>query len=380
MIRRLWPLILGAFALGLDAYVLAGLLPGMAGDLATTQARVGFGVALFTAAYAVSAPTLAFVAERSSTRTALLSGLGLFTFGNLATMLAPSLTILLVARLLAGIGAGLYSPLAASSASAMIEPQRRGSALAAILAGLSTGTALGVPIGLIVEDHLGWRWTIGLIVGLGLIAIFGVAIHCRRLPVVVPLTWRERVAALGTPFTAKTLTVTLFTGIASLGLYTYIAELAVARGDADSTGIFIWAWGLGGMTGALLIGRMIDRYFSAGRATALLLAVLGIGFALVGWGTSTMAYMGCFLWGLAGWASVAPQQHALVSDAPRRATAAIAWNSSVNYLGGAIGSTTGSVLLSAHLSPPVLVSGAIALVAAALVVHVSKNFARTSSE
>jgi predicted MFS family arabinose efflux permease len=113
VIRCLWPLTLGAFVLGLDAYVLAGLLPGIARDLATTQALAGLGVALFTAAYAVSAPALAFVAGRYSTRKALLAGLGVFTLGNVATMLAPSLAILLTARLLAGVGAGLYSPLAA---------------------------------------------------------------------------------------------------------------------------------------------------------------------------------------------------------------------------------------------------------------------------
>ncbi len=51
MIRQLWPLTLGAFVLGLDAFVLAGLLPGMAHTLGTTQALVGLGVAMFTAAY-----------------------------------------------------------------------------------------------------------------------------------------------------------------------------------------------------------------------------------------------------------------------------------------------------------------------------------------
>lgn len=48
MIRQLWPLTLGAFVLGLDAFVLAGLLPGMAYSLGTTQASVGLGVAMFT--------------------------------------------------------------------------------------------------------------------------------------------------------------------------------------------------------------------------------------------------------------------------------------------------------------------------------------------
>jgi predicted MFS family arabinose efflux permease len=217
MMRRLWPLALGAFALGLDAYVLAGLLPAMARDLATTQALAGLGVALFTAAYAVSAPALAFVAERFSTRWALLAGLALFTLGNVVTALAPSLKVLLAARLLAGVGAGLYSPLAASSAADRVDDAQRGRALAMVLAGLSVGTALGVPVGLLIEVRFGWRWTIALIVLLGVAAAVGVAGRERRFPTVPPLVWRDRLAALHAPFTLATLGVTLWTGIACWG-------------------------------------------------------------------------------------------------------------------------------------------------------------------
>jgi predicted MFS family arabinose efflux permease len=192
MICRLWPMMLGAFTLGLDAYVLAGLLPGMAHDLRSTQAMCGLGVALFTAAYAISAPALAFVAERYSTRTALLAGLGLFTLGNVATALAPSLAVLLLARLFAGVGAGLYSPLAASSAANMVDPGQRGRALSLVLAGLSAGTALGVPSGLLIEDQLGWRWTIGLIVLLGVLAATGVASRTGEFPAVPEYSRRTR--------------------------------------------------------------------------------------------------------------------------------------------------------------------------------------------
>jgi len=371
MIRSLWPLTLGAFALGLDAYVLAGLLPAMARDLSTSQAMIGLGVALFTAAYAVSAPALAFVAGRYTTRTALLAGLGLFTVGNVATMLAPSLMVLLAARLLAGIGAGLYSPLAASSAAGMVDASQRGGALALVLAGLSVGTALGVPLGLLVASHFGWRWTIGLIVLAGAVAAVGVAAR-GNFPSAPALAWRDRLAALQTPFSLATLGVTLWTGIASLGLYTYLAEVAAARGLEASTQSLIWLWGLGGMVGALLIGRVIDRYLPPPRATLVLLALLVISFALVGWASPAIAGAGCFLWGLAGWASVAPQQHALVSHDPSHATASIAWNSSINYLGGAIGAAIGSLALSANLSAAWLLIGALAAVGVALMIHLVK--------
>ncbi|MGL4859195.1 MAG: MFS transporter [Enterobacteriaceae bacterium] len=205
MLRFLWPLSLGAFALGLDAYVLAGLLPSMAQDLHTTQAGVGLGVAVFTAAYAISAPVLVTVASKYSMRAALLIGLTLFSIGKIFTMLSPSLSILLIARLVAGVGAGLYSPLASSCAANMVDVAQKGRALALILAGLSIGTALGVPIGLLIASGFGWRWTIGLIAILGIIAALGVAFQSNKLPSTPKISWRDRLIPLRAPFTVLTL-------------------------------------------------------------------------------------------------------------------------------------------------------------------------------
>jgi predicted MFS family arabinose efflux permease len=162
--------------------------------------------------------------------------------------------------------------------------------------------------------------------------------------------------------------------MASLGLYTYLAEVTSARGMAAFTHAFIWLWGLGGMIGALLIGRIIDRHLPPARATLILLVLLGAGFVLVGWGSVSAAGLGCFLWGLAGWASVAPQQHALVTHDDAHATAALAWNSSVNYLGGAIGAAAGSMALHADFPAQLLAIGALVSVVVAILMHLAKLY------
>lgn len=372
MIRLLWPLILGGFALGLDAYVLAGLLPGMARDLHTTQAMAGLGVALFTVAYAVSAPALASVSTRYSTRTALLAGLGLFTMGNIVTTFAPTLKVLFLSRVIAGVGAGLYSPLATASAAAMVKASQRGRALSMILAGLSIGTALGVPFGLLLEAHFGWRWTLGLIVLLGVLAALGVA-GAGSFPTLTPVRWKERISVLTEPFILSTLAVTLCTGVASLGLYTYMAEVLSSRAMGSFTGSFIWLWGLGGMAGALFIGKAIDQHLTSARATLILLILLGAGFALMEYAPVALAGMGCFVWGMCGWASMAPQQHVLVSYAPKQAAASVAWNSSANYLGGGIGAALGSAALNSGIPANGLPAGSMIAILLALTLHTLKR-------
>ncbi|MFE8147213.1 MFS transporter [Brenneria goodwinii] len=373
MIRLLWPLSIGAFALGLDAYVLAGLLPAMATDLHTTQAAVGLGVAVFTAAYAISAPIFASFSAKYSMRTLLLSGLGFFILGNVITMISPSLWVLLVARLIAGIGAGLYSPQASSCAANTVDTSKKGKALSFILAGLSMGTALGVPVGLWIEQWLSWRWTIGLIMALSIISAIGISRRSASFPPLISISWHDRFVSLKTPFTTLTLLVTLWTAIASFGLYTYMAEISVSRNFGKYVPEIIWLWGLGGMIGSLLIGRVLDKYLSPLRASLVLLSTFALGIVLFAYGTLPIAMVGSFLWGLASWASVAPQQYALVTHAPKHAASLIAWNSSINYMGGAIGATIGSAALSASLPPQWLPAGFLIAMAIAVTLHVWKS-------
>ncbi|WP_158590563.1 MFS transporter [Salinisphaera sp. LB1] len=337
-----------------------------------TKRQQALGVALFTGAYAISAPALAPVSARYTTRMALLAGMGVFTLGNIITALAPTLGVFLTARLIAGVGAGMYSPLATSSAANMVSPSQRGRALSLVLAGLSVGTALGVPFGLLIEAYFGWRSTIALIVFLGLLSAFGLMMRAGAYPESEPMAWRERLGALKDVFTLSTLGVTLWTGIASLGLYTYIAEILSSRAMGAVTDTFIWLWGIGGMLGALLIGRFIDRYVTPIKATSILISLLGVGFVLVGYAPIALAGAGCFIWGLCGWASMAPQQHALVTHAPRHAAASVAWNSSANYLGSGIGAALGSAALGAHLAAAWLPVGALMAASIALLIHLIK--------
>lgn len=374
MIYRLWPLMIGACALGLDAYVLAGILPDIALDLSTTQSVVGIGIALFTAVYAVTAPTLSFLSSMYRTRTILLFGLSIFILGNLITILSSSISLFLISRIVAGIGAGIYSPLAASSATGMVTDEQRGRALSLVLAGLSIGTAIGVPIGLVVAKLIGWRATIGIITLLAVTAIVGI-LRCSsdQFPKTNRMTWKDRLSSLRTPFTIATLGVTTLTAISSLGLYTYIAKIVESSGNSGYLNMFIWLWGIGGMVGSLYIGRFIDKKLNPHRATMIILFSLTISFLLIFEGSMVSICIGCFLWGISGWASITPQQHALITSSDKNhSTALIAWNSSLNYLGGAIGTLGIALLLEAHLPAhwmPIITS---ITCVAAIILHILK--------
>lgn len=359
---------LGMFALGLDAYVLAGLLPLMEADFRLGSSQMGQAVSVFTLCYALAAPIFATLLAGKPVRRILLIALAIFTLANAATALAPSYALLLLARAAAGIGAGLFSPLAAAAAASLVAPEKRGRALGATLGGMSMGTVIGVPIGLMIAEHGGWRGTLWAVTLLGAAAIAGILLRFPDFPAAAPPSLRQRLGMMANGRVAATVGITFLTSVASLGLYTYAA--AILR---DSAGVghmtpYLWVWGVGGLVGSFSIGPLIDRTGQPGTLMAAILAVMTLAIFSLPFSShyGLLAFIPFFLWGVTGWASQAPQQHVLLRLNPQHGPAAVALNSSANYLGSSVGASLGGAALLMGSSPAQLPYWAGGLAAAAL--------------
>ena len=348
--RRLVPLVLGAFALGMDAYVIAGLMPSIGVDLRVSTFAIGLLVTVFTLAYALLSPIGSVLGAGLPARTVLLGALGVFTVGNALSAYAPSLTLLLCARVIAGLGAGVFMPTAAATAAGLVSAARRGRALALITAGMSGGAALGVPIGVAVGQDLGWRYTLWLVTGLGLLACVGAGLTLRESTRVAPPPLWARFAVLGERGVARIAVVTFAASFTSIGAYTYISALLCKTDGATSTAAYLWVWGIGGMVGCLGIGCVIDAWRDIRMLQTVILATLALAlltFPVLG-RSFVGALVGLFVWGAAGWSSLAPQQHRLLALTTKHGTVAVALNSSALYLGSSAGATLGGVLVEAH--------------------------------
>ncbi len=362
---RLWPFVVGSVALGLDAYVVAGLLPTIASSLDAREATVGLGVAAFTGSYAIAGPLLAGRAGRRSRRSLIVSLL-IFTVANLATAFSPTVGFFLVSRVVAGAAAGVYSPLSSAVAAEIAGEARRGRALALVLAGLAVGTVFGVPTGLALAHQWGWRAAILLIAAIGGAALAGIALRGGELPEIPASGARERLLSIARPKNLVTVTVTLLTGVASLGLYTYMTVILSAGSLASHQTLAIWIWGIGGAVGALGVGSLLDR-----RAPLRLSMIIlgGLTLALLGMTQDQTAWImvvSLFVWGMCGWASLAPQQHILLQTNPADGATAVAANASANYLGSALGAIFGALLVSVNATPTVLCVSAAGIAVLAL--------------
>ncbi|MFC5931777.1 MFS transporter [Cryobacterium sp. TMT1-3] len=344
MIRKVWPLVAAAIALGIDAYVLAGVLPSIADSLTTTVAAVGLGVTAFTGAYALAGPMMSGRLSRGHTARALLIALGVFNLGNLITVVAPGIEVFLASRLIAGAGAGVLTAVAMVTAAAMVTKPERGRATAMVTFGLSAGTVIGVPVGMLIGDLLNWRWTMGLVVVVGVLGMLALAARARTLPS-LPKSIGPAIGVFRSARTCVGVLIAFLLGVASLGLYTYVLPMAETQGLEGWGFALVWAWGIGGVTGSALIGRPLDTY--GPRVLLIVLPGVLLTSFVAMWVSDSPAVwlIAAALWGAAGWASVPTVQQALVGDRPEQAMPIIAFQMAAMYLGSAVGAAAGSSLL-----------------------------------
>jgi predicted MFS family arabinose efflux permease len=218
-----------------------------------------------------------------------------------------------------------------------------------------------------IADHVGWRGALWLVAGLGFAALAGLLLRFPDIPTASAPSLRQRAAMLADRRVAATVGVTFLTGAAGLGLYTYLAPILHEITGHDWLAPYLWAWGFGGIVGSFSIGFLIDltgrpRQLMALILTFMALAMLALPLALQ---FPVLGLLPFIVWGAAGWASPAPQQHALLALHPHNGAAAIALNSSVNYLGSATGAGLGGLAMTAGLPAAQLpfVAGGVALLA-----------------
>ncbi|WP_234814882.1 MFS transporter, partial [Noviherbaspirillum denitrificans] len=174
MDRRLLVLAAGMFAIGTDSFVIAGILPEVASSLRVSIGLAGQMVTVYALSYALLSPVIAATAAHWPRKRLLIVGLAVFIVGNLVTAIAPTIELVLASRLIAGLGAAMFSPTATATGASLVPPEKRASALAIVIAGLSSATALGSPMGTFIGGLGDWRSTMWFVTAVGVIAWFAV--------------------------------------------------------------------------------------------------------------------------------------------------------------------------------------------------------------
>ncbi|GAA4536290.1 MFS transporter [Amycolatopsis samaneae] len=357
-------LALGAFAVGTDAFVIAGVLPSIADSLGVGIAAAGQLVTVFSLAYAIAAPVLGVLTAGWSRRSALLTALLVLSAGNALTALAPDYPLVLASRVLAAAGAALYTASASATAATLAGERNHGKAISVVLLGVTSSLVLGTPIGTVIGGALGWRATLWFVVLLGGLACALIAVRLPPLAGSAGTGLRERLAPLTDRrvLTALAATLVVFTGIYLP--YTYFSAVyePATGGDSAMLAILLLVFGVAGTAGNLVAGTLADR-FGASRvvlaATALLtVALLLVPVLRVSVATAVPAIA---VVGFLSFSVTSPQQQAIIALAPAARSVVTALYQSALYLAISLSGVVGGVALDG------LGAGTLAPLAAVLV-------------
>ena len=352
--RRFAPtaLMLGNIVTGCSVLAPAGMLGELSSGLGVTVRDAGLLITFGAIMLCVGSPLTAWLTSRIERRLLLTATLLVLALANAASAFAPDYASLLVIRLvMLGVGA-LYTPQAAGTAALIVPTEKRGSTIAYIFLGWSLAAAVGLPLITFVASRYGWRAVYG---GIGLTGFI----------VFLLLVWRLPRGLVGTPVDLKTWTdvgrnrtivlLLLITTLQMSGqfvVFTFMGPLLtkLTHAGLDAVGLVFALYGIFGFIGIAFATRIVDiwgAYKTSLLFTTLLLA------GVTGWALSAGTYplMACSVavWGLGFASTNSMQQVRLVIAAPTLASASVSLNTSVLYVGQAVGSAIGGLLYARDL-------------------------------
>jgi predicted MFS family arabinose efflux permease len=343
-------LTLGAFGIGTEGFVIAGLLPSLARDLNVGLPAAGHLVTAFSLTYAIGAPVMAVLTAGLERRRLLAVAMGGFAVANLLAALAPGYAGLLAARLLLALSAATFMPAASGYAAALGGPERRGRALSTITTGLTLAITAGVPLGVLVGQGFGWRATFFGVAGLAAISLLGILTWLPRQPPGVTAGLGERLALAKRRDILGVLATSMLAVAGTFTVYTYLGVFiaGVAGLGPQALAPVLLGFGLASAVGTQLSGSAADRW--GARSTVIAgggLALLAyLAFSLSGPARAMPVMLpAMLLWGFASWGLITAQQARLVALAPALAPISLSLNSSAIYLGSAMGAAAGALVI-----------------------------------
>ncbi len=347
-------LTLGAFAIGTEGFMIAGLLPAIAQDLNVGLPAAGHLVTTFSLAYAVGAPVIAVLTTGVERRRLLTIAMAGFIAGNLLAALALDYAGLLSARLLLALSAASFMPGASGYAAALGGSERRGRALSTVTNGLTLAIVAGVPLGVLVGQRFGWRATFIGVAVLAALSLLGIMTRLPRQSPGVTAGLGQRFALARRRDVLGVLVTSVLTVAGTFAVYTYFGVFIAGVGGLGPRALapVLLGFGLASAVGTRLGGSAADRW--GARNTVIvggLLALLAyLGFLLSAslgpTGGMPVLLLAIMLWGLASWGLITAQQVRLVALAPALAPVSLSMNSSAIYLGSALGAAVGALVIA----------------------------------
>ncbi len=368
----LYALTVGAFGIGVTEFIIMGLLMQVSADLGVSIPTAGLLMTGYALGVFVGAPILTLATRRLPKKTTLLVLMAIFTLGNILAAIAPTYGILMGARLVTALAHGTFFGVGSLVAVSLVAPERKASAISIMFTGLTIATLLGVPFGAWLGLAFGWRMAFWAVAGVGALAFVVLAVLVPSAKETAePAPLREEFAVLARPQVQLGLAMTVLGFGGVFAVFTYIQPILTELAGFSQAAVspILLVFGAGLVAGNLLGGRWADKSLNtalAGTLIALTVVMLASAFAFH---SQVGAVIAAFLLGAAAFATVAPLQMRVLSQAGGAGQGlASSLNIAAFNLGNAFGAWLGGAVIDhgPGLSAVPLVAALVPLSALAL--------------
>jgi len=339
----LYLLALCNLVIGTGVFVTNGILVPISESLQVSIAAAGQVMTVYALSTAVLAPLTLVLTRHWARRNALVFGMATFAAGNLLCAAAGSLPGLLAGRALMGVGA-VFVPVAAGIAVVLVAPARRGRALSLVFLGMSLSYVVGVPIGAWLGFRFGWQWPIVMVAAVSLASCVALRALCPADIEAPGATFRGVWPLMRQSAARWALALTLLYFTAIFIVFSYIGPVlqALLPMSHERLSFTLMLFGVSGVVGTLLGGWAQDR-FGAMPSLRAMLGVLGLMMLLLPLvrGSYALLVIVFVVWGVGGFGMMSPQQARLAALSPVQAPLLLSLNSSMLYVGTALGAAIG---------------------------------------
>lgn len=371
-------MLLGVFGVGTIEYLIAGVLPQIASDVAVSEATAGLLVTVYALTVVVGGPALTIFTSRVKRIPPLIVGLmTLFITGNVLTSVAHNFIILIIARIMTALPHATFFALCLVVATTLVEPEFQGRVISRITLGLNLATVLGVPLGTLVGNQYGWRTSFVIVAVLQTVVTVALVLTIRRVPERSGGGIAAEVKVFRRGEVLKALGLTMLSQAGLFVLFTFISPyLGQHTGFRSSTiTVLLFVFGIGSIVGNMLGGYYADKNMNVtlyGALGSLVLSML-ILFFLGKYPWFTGPWM--FVVGAAGFSIISPLTSKLIDAASSAPNLATTVNIAGFQLANAVGAWIGSMSLSLGHGLGVLpLLGAVLALAAAALLWVANTF------
>ncbi|MCI2888658.1 MFS transporter, DHA1 family, purine base/nucleoside efflux pump [Staphylococcus hominis] len=356
-VMRVATFIISVFIVGMVEMMVAGIMNLMSGDLGVSEAIIGQLVTLYALTFAICGPILVKLTNRFAVRPVLLLTLVAFIIGNAMIAMAPNFIILVIGRILSSAAASLIIVKVLALTAMLTIPKNRGKMIGVVYTGFSGANVFGVPIGTMIGDAIGWRFTFLFIIIVSVIAGVLMMVY---LPSTSELNQVQR--QLGSTSNkqlntskilrpvevVKYLAITFLILVANSVTFVYINPLILNHGhQMGFVSLALLVNGIAGVIGTSLGGILADKLSSKHWliiAFSIFIVMMLIMNLILH--TVTLLLIGLFIWNIVQWSTNPAIQSGIIEHVEGDTSQVMSWNMSSLNAGIGFGGIIGGLVVS----------------------------------